>query len=153
MKRSYVFSFTVLLASCSPKVAAPLKNCAIPPSYYKRYGDPPSVSGGPIPIMPINNAIYVPTAPGRLDMHDRDEVEWNGTPVSLAMVDTYLQTVREMNPQPSTVIDFPVGAPCKTVLEVRALMEKHLNCRNSYGCYQGFSADYNPTPEPQPTPH
>jgi hypothetical protein len=151
--RTSILAIAVALAACTKQAPTPPKNCAFPLSYYTRYGDPPSVAGGPIAVMPSFNKIYVPATLARRNMHDRDVVEWNGTPVSLTMADTYLQRVKDMDPQPSTVLDFPVGAPCKIVIQIRALMEKNLACRYGNRCFQGLNPSFIPTPEPPPTPH
>jgi hypothetical protein len=154
MKRSYLFSLTVLLASCRPNVADPPKNCAILPTHWWRYGDPPSVTGQVIPVRPIYNSIYVlRSSERRIHMHEYQEVKWNEIPVGLSTAETYLTVSARLSPQPTTVLDFPKGAPCRTVIRLRALMEKHFDCKNTRRCAQGFSPDYNSTPAPPPTPH
>lgn len=103
--------------------------------------------------MPDRNTIYISkVTKSHANVSGEHPVKWNGRLVSLSTVDQYLQEVGALIPQPHTVIDFPAGAPCLNVEKVRALMEKHLDCKNSLACVQGFNEDMIP-PEPPPTRH
>jgi hypothetical protein len=138
------------LQSCSPQISHPQKNCAFAPPYFWRYGD--GVAEG-LQTMPDLNTVYISkVTKSDANVSSEHTVRWNGRLVSFSTLDRYLQEVGALIPQPHTVLDFPAGAPCLEVAKVRALMEKHLDCKNSLACVQGFNQDKLP-PEPQPAPH
>ena len=144
--RLVIFAIVSLTSACSQSVPKKAPNCAVPPSYFMIYGAPSS--GGPIQIVPEHNTIVVlRRGDGRLNMHDRDVVEWNGIGIPFTTLDFYLGEVAKMTPQPTTVLDFPKGAPCNMVKLVRDLMEKHLACsKSNFACAQGFYGGSKPTP-------
>lgn len=61
---------------------------------------------------------------------------WNGIKVSEAVIASYLQQTRALNPLPVTQIKFEPGVDCGTVSRLRQLMSETLDC--SYGkCAEG----------------
>jgi hypothetical protein len=149
MKRLSLSGLTMLMASCSTKVAEPPKNCAFAPPYFSRYGD--QVAEG-LETLPDLYTIYVPSLKDAAgNVRGKNSVVWNNRSVSLKSLDGYLAETGKLIPQPRTALNFPADAPCETVTKVRAMMEKHLDCKNSLACMQGFNEDKLP-PEPPPTP-
>jgi hypothetical protein len=67
----------------------------------------------------------------------RGMVFWNQTPIDSQTLDQYLQLTTKMVPQPRIALDYPIHTPCQKVAEIRGLMEKRLECRNSYVCRAG----------------
>ena len=142
--RLVIFAIVSLTGACNQSMPKQAPNCAVPPSYFRSYGAP----GDPIPFVPEHNIIAVlRDGEGHVNLHDRDVVDWNSIGIPLTTLEFYLGEVAKMNPQPITVLDFPKGAPCDTVKQVRDLMEKHLACSKSrFACAQGFYGGSKPTP-------
>ncbi len=64
-------------------------------------------------------------------------IRWNGANVDRATIERYLNSVRQMEPEPVTVLNFAKGTPCEPVRWVRQTMDKILECRDGYKCRVG----------------
>lgn len=132
VRLSALFLVALLGASCGvPKS----QNCSLKPVAFLDWSDP-QLKYHPAMINiagPQKNVIKIARS---------GAVTWNGVDVTTLhgfalTLESYLDRVSQMVPQPLTALDFDKGAPCETIETVRALMMKHLNCTQSQSCLQG----------------
>jgi hypothetical protein len=64
-------------------------------------------------------------------------ISWNGVAIDRATIEKYLNSTRQMEPEPVIVLNFARGTPCEPVRWVRQTMDKILECRNGYKCRVG----------------
>lgn len=90
--------------------------------------------GPAVPVdLPAKNVIKV-TKSGDITWNEASLDNLHGPLDSLR---SYLAVSAEMQPQPLIFLDAEPGAPCRTIIRVRELMLKHLDCRKSKKCLQG----------------
>lgn len=90
--------------------------------------------GPAVPVeLPAKNVIKV-TKSGDITWNEASLDDLHGP---LHNLRSYLAVIAEMQPQPLIFLDAEPGAPCRTIIRVRELMLKHLDCRNSKKCLQG----------------
>lgn len=59
---------------------------------------------------------------------DGSQLLWNGAEASDSQVRNYLSIVKQLDPQPLTVLSYGAGVPPKRVQRVRALLDEALDC-------------------------
>ncbi len=141
MKCFTLIGLAILTTSCSAKVVEPHKNCALPPNGFWSYNNEKFWEDKGLPIIPIliNTITVQKDEETELSgLHDRTVVKWNGTPIDMATLDTYLQITSQMVPQADTNLVFDRGIPCHRVIAIRLAMEKHLVCTQNRVCLQGY---------------
>jgi hypothetical protein len=143
MKHLCLFGLTILMASCGPKIAEPPKNCAIPSSGFWSYNDKGFWAGKGIPVVPAEIMTIMVLKDKETEifgLHHRSVAKWNGTPIDMLTLETYLQALANLPPGMGsyTNLDFPRGAPCNRVNAIRQAMEKDLKCTRDRVCLQGY---------------
>jgi hypothetical protein len=127
------FLASLLLLISSACVGADEQNCYDRPADFMDSQD--YWKGIPPPV--------VPPAKNVIKLHRTGTVTWNGVDLGSThhgwtpVLDQYLEVVPQLSPQPLTFLEWEEGAPCETIMKVRGLMRKHLNCDGSRECLQG----------------
>ena len=80
---------------------------------------------------------------GHLMMHNVVHIDrtngltWNGVRISRKQLDQFLTTVPTLNPVPELTLQVDPNASCSEVSEIRHLIDRKLECRESRLCGEG----------------
>ena len=77
-----------------------------------------------------------------IDVAAPDTLRWNGEPISLAQLRSYLEIVRDMEPRPFTVLRVEEGTDCAWLQTVRQAIAQSLPCDKG-GCGEGSGWDWD----------
>jgi len=77
----------------------------------------------------------------------KQQIFWNGSPVSEQSLDDLLRQVRDFNPPPFIIFDPGVDPDCEAATRIRDKIDKSLHCRNGNACWQGSRAVFGRMPE------
>lgn len=78
----------------------------------------------------------------RLDMGP-STIAWDGVAIGRATLDGYFVQVRQLNPQPVTVLVLAPAVDCGRVEAVRRMMEARLQCSTEHRCVEYSAAEWD----------
>ena len=98
----------------------------------------PTACSAPLPGWDTGASGYsVPQPINRIDMRSDGKVLWNGSPVRDEQIVEYTALIREVLPQPFTVLAIDAGVDCGRVKVVRKIIDEGVKCSAGAFCGEG----------------
>ena len=88
-----------------------------------------TVDSGPSPNWSFAEATSGASSKPHNEIHlESNRLLWNGTEASESHIRSYLKVVKQLNPQPQTILSYGARVPPERIQRVRTLMDGTLNC-------------------------